>query len=478
MSSITFVDVLPIVIVLSVLLPLVIGCCRVACRRHWRQGSSPAKAPRAYREPPKEMSQRIISSTLTKVKIFTAHQQVLQGLAGVFQITWPPAFTEAMAYLKVFNFDFISILPIDCIFPYNFLSALVVRTVAPLVLVAILSLLGRSARRHSREALGYLLTNGGIVLIFMVYPSVTQQCFRFFQIHNFDGSYGRFLSADYSVNVEGAAYKAMTPFAIAMVAVWPFGVPITIAILLWRSRTPLLEARRREQIVGGVYDEARWLAHVASRKQAGEQVDAVDEVGVDVEGFLWSLTESYRASAFFFEFIEYVLQKLTLVGLLVFFQQGSLEQLTLGLIICFTYFGLCCFLLPFSSKTDNFMACATQFSLFIAMLTAVIIQYGTEVPQTVVTILIVFAFVPAILAIVLSFQVAFNEMGINSCGVFWRPIGRAVQRVVFGTGRTEIKHTETVVASKATSSLSVTMSVTSASSIDPVGNETEQDGHI
>ena len=468
-STVTFADVLPIIIVLSVLLPLVIGCCRVACMRFCRQGSSPSKRPRAYREPPKEMSQRIISSTLTKVKIFTAHQQVLQGLAGVFQITWPPAFTEAMAYLKVFNFDFISILPIDCIFPYNFLSALVVRTVAPLVLVAILILLGQSARRHGREALGYLLTNGGIVLVFMVYPSVTQQCFRFFQIHTFDGPYGRFLSADYSIDADGAAYKAMTPFAIAMVVVWPFGVPVIIAILLWRSRAPLLEVRRREQIVGGVYDEARWLAHVASRKRAGEQVDAVDEEAIDVEGFLWSLTESYRASAFFFEFIEYVLQKLTLVGLLVFFQPGSLEQLTLGLIVCFAYFGLCCFLLPFSSKTDNFMTCATQFSLFIAMLTAVIIEHGAEVPQTVVTILIVFAFVPAILAIMLSIHAAFNEMGINPCGALWRPIGRAVQGVVFGSTRKEMKYSE--YQREASSPAPSSVAVTSASSNVPVGDE-------
>jgi hypothetical protein len=38
-----------------------------------------------------------------------------------------------------------------------------------------------------------------------------------------------------------------------MVGVWPFGVPCIIAYLLWRSRVPLLEIRRRESIMGHVF---------------------------------------------------------------------------------------------------------------------------------------------------------------------------------------------------------------------------------
>ena len=45
------------------------------------------------------------------------------------------------------------------------------------------------------------------------------------------------------------------------------------------------------------------------------------------------------------------------MGLLVFFNPGSLEQLTLGLIVCFCYCVLCSYLLPFGSITDNLMVC-------------------------------------------------------------------------------------------------------------------------
>ena len=202
---------------------------------------------------------------------------------------------------------------------WHSLSALVVRTLAPLILVVALVLAGRRATRRGNEALGYLLMNSGVLLVFMVYPSVTQYCFRFFQVKTFDDVGdtatfphvgGTYLIADYSVDADGGAYIAMTPFAAAMVCVWPFGVPLLIAILLWRSRAPLLEFRRREMILGGVYGGDAWAAHLAERTQIGEQVHASGQAEPEVDGYLWSLTESYSATVFYFEFLEYALQSL------------------------------------------------------------------------------------------------------------------------------------------------------------------------
>ena len=214
--------------------------------------------------------------------------------------------------------------------------------------------------------------------------------------------------------------------------------------------------RRRERILGGVYDGDAWVSHLAERKQIGERVDARGEAEPEVDGYLWSLTETYRASIFYFEIFEYeapppaclscashaptpvlsryALQKLTLVGLLVFFQPGSLEQLTLGLIVCFVYFGLCCYLQPFGSKADNLMVSVTQFSLFVAMLAAIIIEHGSpDTPQSVVTILIVAALTPFALSLLLTIQLLFNELGIHPLGLCWRPVERALMRRTFAS---------------------------------------------
>ena len=428
-SDVQIADALPVAIVLLLLCPLLIGCCR-QCMRRRRKARAAARqseeggassegekeaANRAYRDSPKQASQRFMSSLIIKLKILTAHQQVLQGLAGVFRIRWPAAFKHLLAYLRVFQFDVISIAPIECIIPYDFLSALVVRTLVPLVLVILLVGTGQRALVSGYEALGYVLFNGGFLLTFLCYPSITQTVFRFFQRQSFDGNYGTYLIADYSVDTNGDAYKTMTPYAISMVCVWPFGVPLIIAILLWRSRAPLLEIRRRERLMAGVdaYNGQQWATHLSQRPGGGAR-DARDEKELVVEGYLWSLTESYRGSAFYFEIIEYCLQKLTLVGLLVFYPPGTLEQLVLGLIVCFVYFGICCYLLPFCTVANNALVCVTQFSLFIAMLSAVIIEHGpADTPEAVVNILLVSAVAPAGLAILFAVQIGFDEMGIQ-----------------------------------------------------------------
>jgi len=375
--------------------------------------------------------------------------------------------------------------PLECVFPYNFLSALVVRTLAPLILVVALVLAGRRATRRGNEALGYLLMNSGVLLVFMVYPSVTQYCFRFFQVKTFDDVGdtatfphvgGTYLIADYSVDADGGAYIAMTPFAAAMVCVWPFGVPLLIAILLWRSRAPLLEFRRREMILGGVYGGDAWAAHLAERTQIGEQVHASGQAEPEVDGYLWSLTESYSATVFYFEFLEYVIQKLILVGLLVFFQPGTLEQLTLGLVVCFFYFGLCCYLQPFGSKADNLMVCVTQFSLFIAMLTAVIIEHGgPDTPQSVVTILSFAALTPFALSIILTFQLLFNELGFHPLGLCWRPIERACTQRIFRSLRSPTSSSPDPRAVVATAKSATKTDVKTPSLLSPTALQTEID---
>ena len=79
-EAIEFADLLPMILVLGVLIPIVCACCRTAIRRRRTRPSDANAAKqqqRAYRETPKEMSQRVISGAIVKLKIMTAHQQVL-----------------------------------------------------------------------------------------------------------------------------------------------------------------------------------------------------------------------------------------------------------------------------------------------------------------------------------------------------------------------------------------------------------------
>ena len=48
----------------------------------------------------------------------------------------------------MFNFDFISMVPLECIFPYDFLSAFFFRTLVPLFVVVFMIVGGRRALRR------------------------------------------------------------------------------------------------------------------------------------------------------------------------------------------------------------------------------------------------------------------------------------------------------------------------------------------
>lgn len=428
-------DFIPIIIIIACVVALLLAYC-VCFRKHVAKRikgrdmkTTTQRASTKYLEKRDKIValRTILKESMTKLKIMTGNMQVMQGVKGVFDIQWPSAFKELLSLFTIVDFDFVKLVPLECSLQYDFLDLIVIRTIAPLVVVVLLLLLSLFATRAKMPAMQHVTVNGALVLVFLCYPGVTQVVFRFFQTQEFEGGFGTFLVADYSIDVNGSAYQRMTPFAVIMIFVWPVGVPLFITVLLWRNRRTLLEARRREKIIGTYdgYNNGTWFDHLAKVEAMGGTCDQRDKEELEIGGYLFSLTlNNYRARVFYWEVIEYVLQKLVLVGLLVFFERGSIEQLVLGLIVCFLYYGLVQWLQPFNSKSDNFMAAASQFALFLALLMAVVVRDGSsDVPQSVVSILTLSALGPSVIAFLLIFQLALNEFGYD-------PLGRAINKVV------------------------------------------------
>ena len=87
----------------------------------------------------------MIGAFITKLKIMTAHQQVLQGLAGVFQIKWPAAFKELLSYFQVPG-----VRP-DALYVWG--AMFTVRSCAPLLPIRRSSILTSRAACRTRRAL-------------------------------------------------------------------------------------------------------------------------------------------------------------------------------------------------------------------------------------------------------------------------------------------------------------------------------------
>jgi hypothetical protein len=304
----------------------------------------------------------------------------------------------------------------------NFFHSLVIHTTIPIFIVAFFFFLGHRATKKGDEGRSYLLTQTAFFLIFLAYPSMSRKVFQYFITRPFDGDYGTFLAADLGINVADDAYQIMRPFSIMILFVWPFGVPMGVACLLWRNRAALLELRRidverslppearRPSILAAV--ETRMMRHTSRKSRGSSSSDGKPQV----EGILWSITESYKPNAFYWDLFEYTIQKLALIGLTVFYPDpGSYEQLVLGILICFGYVMLLTFYRPYVSKADNILAILSQCALFVAMLQSVILKgkAAADVPFAVVTILVVSALLPTVIMVAMSVQVVFNECGVD-----------------------------------------------------------------
>ena len=258
-----------------------------------------------------EMRSHFMTKAVPKAKMVLSHQQVLQGLSGIYAVTWPADFSGLLDILQIFAYvDIFKIIPgIECAFSTNFIGKLVIRTMLPLLLVAIFLLVGRRLNKkgdEKKKRTGDFLTNFGLLVVFLSYPGVTSAVFRFFQTKSFDldcttgGVVHQctYLASDLSIETSSSTYTGMVWFAWLMIIIWPIGVPLLISVLMWSNRAKLLELKRREHILEtGAYDSERWAASLAERKKLGVPINPKDEAPEPkIEGYLAKFTKKYGPS--------------------------------------------------------------------------------------------------------------------------------------------------------------------------------------
>ena len=114
--------------------------------------------------------------------------------------------------------------------------------------------------------------------------------------------------------------------------------------------------------------------------------------------FLCPIISAYELRCFWWEMFECV-RKLSLVGLPVFFNPGSSEQLMFGLLVCFLSTAFFAYYKPYRDQTDDYVLLVCLIEVFVALLAAVALQYGigefTE--EAIGPILISLLFIPIVL---------------------------------------------------------------------------------
>jgi hypothetical protein len=334
-----------------------------------------------------------------KAKILMAMGQVLGGFKDTYQIKWPPAIKELMERFKVFDFDLFTFGNMGCQVPeinnfyYKMLSscmlpAFLIGVILGIYVLRMLVLKGKRLQDkepHSRlvhilEDLNFRGTcfSKGFFILIVLYLKTSATTLKMFHcrmfshwevpvsyaslprnvlaVENFapdnyplDGKFQvRVLEADYNLNCDDQATDGYTTilnrdwwefFGFIMVCVYPLGVPGLFLFLLMKNRATIN-----------------------------------DSINVQRYGFIF---KDYGPVYFFWEIWD-LMRKLTMSGLLIFFDKGSADQLSIAIL----FSTLACVVharaFPYTDEMANWIQFFVLLSLELTLFGSLILKMQTR----------------------------------------------------------------------------------------------------
>jgi hypothetical protein len=177
-----------------------------------------------------------------QLKISLTYLQILAAVPGVFpSAPWPQPFIEFTLPLSFVNLDFLTVFAeSQCSLAVPFFDAFVLHMMLPAVLVlavvlayfAASSECSKTTKNRRKELLSQIL----IILVLILYPGLATRIFKVFRCQQIPGVEGQFLEADMTVQCYGEQHNLFSQISFAFLALYIFGVPLAIFIVLWRSR--------------------------------------------------------------------------------------------------------------------------------------------------------------------------------------------------------------------------------------------------
>ena len=184
-----------------------------------------------------------------KAKIMIAFAQLVSSMGFTLGVSFPSAYTKFLSVFDLANLNPFQLVPIDCMYPTNYYWRMAVTTITPLVVGGILltlhfscnnsSNLAEAEAKHQRRFFSLFL-----LLSYLILPTCSSAILRMFKCDEFEDVGTSFMVADYSLicQIDGETQterKGWMVFAAAMLLIYPFGIPLMYAVLLWKEHEQL-----------------------------------------------------------------------------------------------------------------------------------------------------------------------------------------------------------------------------------------------
>jgi len=216
---------------------------------------------------------RLTEGQLTyKLKIIFGFYQILTNLADVQNVPWPSLYLDFIDYFRLVNFDFIPWNSLGCLSNFDYFSKFLFTALLPIgafVLLLIFYLFPlwvcdkRDMSDHGRFRLKHKQAQGQFIKMalftsFLLYPTVSRTIFSILNCRDIAGK--TYLSADFSLECYTERHYNYLYFSIAMIVLYPFGVPFVSWLLVRRHRDKLLDplVRMKYGLLYAAYNVEQW----------------------------------------------------------------------------------------------------------------------------------------------------------------------------------------------------------------------------
>lgn len=251
------------------------------------------------------------------------HDDCTDQFAAIAGDTYPEVYDDFVSKLNVINVDIGFFVSSSCMIRTNFYHRLLFATLSPLVVLLVLRAtyrIGKKRNEGSPRALRAVKRkhlSAGLFIAFFIYPSVSFTIFQTFVCDTLDDGV-RYLRADYSLTCSAEQHSYYLVYSIAMVFVYPIGIPFCF----WR-----------------------WISWHNEELQQEDR--DTNEALKPFQG-IWS---AYKPSRYFYEIVEFG-RRITLTGVAVFVIPGSSAQIAIVLLLAVVFLFISESLSPFSKSID------------------------------------------------------------------------------------------------------------------------------
>ena len=179
-----------------------------------------------------------------------------------------------------------------------------------------------------------------LLLTFLVYSRVSSVIFQMFACEVLDDG-KNYLRADYRIECDSPKHKTLQIYAGVMFLLYPIGIPLMFASLLFSNRNVLKSAADRE---------------------VSSEVQPISD--------LW---KPYKPSRFYFEVIECI-RRISLTGVVVFIYPNTSPQIAVTLVMSFAFTTLSEGLAPYDTEWDTWISRTGHVIVFMSVFTALLLK--------------------------------------------------------------------------------------------------------